>query len=67
MSFEETVRAMITDELDKRERKSELQPVAQFCKDKHISRVSLWRHEKQGRVKIVRIGSKLFINPDQFL
>ena len=66
-NLEDEIKKMISAELDRRSAATELQPVAKFCKDKNISRVSLWRHEKQGKIKIVRIGSKLFINPAQFI
>ncbi len=66
MSIEETIRAIVTDELDKREHKKDLVPVSTFCKAHNLSRITVWRQERQGKLKVVRIGRKVFIQPNQF-
>lgn len=67
MTIDEIIRKMIIEELDKRERKSELIPVADFCKEKKISRVTIWRAEKSGQIKLTRIGKSVFIDMNQFV
>jgi hypothetical protein len=67
MSLEESIRKIVKDEIEKRNQKTELVPVADFCKDKNLSRITIWRGEKQGKFKLTRIGRKVFINPQQFI
>lgn len=66
MSLEESIRKIVVDELSKHQ-PEELQSISEFCKAKKISRITLWRAEKEGRIKLVRIGRKVFINPGQFV
>ena len=66
-SIEETIRQIVADELSKRQQNEELQSVSDFCRTKHISRVTLWRAEKEGRIKLVRIGRKVFVPSQQFV
>lgn len=66
MTIDEIVRKIINDELDKHQRKSEIVPVADFCKAKKISRVTIWRAEKNGQIKLTRIGKSVFIDINQF-
>lgn len=65
MSLEESIRKIIAEELN-RHPVNDLQPVAEFCELKNISRVTLWRAEKEGKIKLTRIGRKVFVNPNQF-
>ena len=58
---------MINAELDRRAAATELVPMDLFCQQKKISRVTMWRKEKEGTVKVIRIGKKLFVNPTQFV
>lgn len=67
MTLDETIRMMINEELDKRERKTDLVRISDFCKSKNISRTTLWRAEKEGRLTMTRIGKKVFINMNQFI
>jgi len=66
MNIEETIRQIVKDELRKQEKHSSLTPVAKFCEDHNVSRVTLWRAEKKGRLKTVRIGRKVFVDDNQF-
>lgn len=66
MSIEEHIRKIVAEELVKLQQKVELVPIAEFCKAKKISRGTLWRAEKEGRVKLTRIGARVFINQEQF-
>lgn len=65
MSLEESIRKFIAEELD-RQPVNDLQPVAKFCESKNISRVTVWRAEKEGKIKLTRIGRKVFVNLNQF-
>lgn len=65
MSLEESFQKFIADQLSKRQ-PEELKSVPDFCKEKKISRVTLWRAEKRGEVKLTRIGRRVFINTNQF-
>ena len=65
MSLEENIRKIVVDELSKRQ-PEELQSVTEFCKAKKISRITIWRAEKEGKIKLARIGKRVFINPHQF-
>lgn len=65
-AIEETIRQIVADELNKHHQREELQSISEFCKAKKISRITVWRAEKEGRLKLVRIGRKVFINPGQF-
>ena len=66
MDFEKSIRQIVSEELDRRSPAVSLQPVAKFCKEHDLNRVTVWRGEKEGRWKVVRIGRKCFINPGQF-
>lgn len=66
MNLEESIRKIVVDELDKRQSPSELIPVSEFCKKQKLSRVTVWRAEKEGRIKLDRIGKKVFVNQAQF-
>jgi hypothetical protein len=66
MNLEENIRKIVADELDKRQQQVEFIPVADFCKSRKISRITIWRAEKEGKIKLSRIGKKIFINPNQF-
>lgn len=65
MSLEENIRKMIADEMG-RAKSVELVPVDEFCEQKEISRTTLWRSEKRGQIKLVRIGRRVFIDVSQF-
>jgi len=41
-------------------------PIAEFCAKTKTWRSTIWRLEKRGEVKLIRIGRSVFINPDQF-
>jgi len=62
MNIEETIRAIVQDELNKREVTPQLIPAQQFCQEKGLSRATLWRAEKEGKVKLFRIGRRIFID-----
>lgn len=64
--LESLIRQIVADELAKTQRMGELQSIAEFCKARKISKVTLWRAEKQGRIKLVRIGKRVFIDSTQF-
>jgi len=66
MNLEESIRQIISEELDKRNQVDNLVPLAQFCKEKNLNRVTLWRAEKEGRIQLSRIGKKIFVNQSQF-
>jgi len=65
--LETSIKQMINAELDRRAAATELVPMDLFCQQKKISRVTMWRKEKEGTVKVIRIGKKLFVNPTQFV
>lgn len=64
--FEEMIREIVRDELKKEQDRNNVISVAEFCRINGISRATMWRHEKSGKAKIVRIGRKVFIDPAQF-
>lgn len=66
MSLEQTIRNMISEELDKRQQSDNLIPMSEFCAKKNLSRTTIWRNEKQGEIKLTRIGRKIFIDQSQF-
>jgi len=66
MNLEESIRKIVSDELDRREQSSKLTPQDQFCKDKNLSRTTLWRARRSGQLETVNIGRKVFINEKQF-
>jgi predicted DNA-binding transcriptional regulator AlpA len=70
MGLEENLRKIVSDllreELDKLHRSDDLIPVSEFCRQKGLSRTTIWRQERQGQLRIVRIGRRLFINSAQF-
>ena len=65
-NFETLIRQIVHEELSKRSDETELVSVPEFCRKHAISRVTLWRAEKEGRVKVTRIGKRVFLNPNQF-
>ena len=66
MNLEQSIRQIVCEELDKRTQTDTLIPLAQFCKEKNLNRVTVWRAEKEGRIKLDRIGKKIFVNQTQF-
>jgi 3,4-dihydroxy-2-butanone 4-phosphate synthase len=67
MTIEETIRLIVVQELEKREGSNDLVPVAEFCEKKNISRITLWRAEKSGKLNLKRIGRKVFVNANQIV
>ncbi|UYN88140.1 MAG: hypothetical protein KIT51_07815 [Cyclobacteriaceae bacterium] len=67
MSLEENIRKIVAEEIQKAGKQSDLVPLAEFCKEKNLSRVTVWRAEKQGKMKLTRIGKKVFVSPQQFI
>lgn len=43
-----------------------LLPLEDFCKQKKISRITVWRAEKRGQIKLTRIGKRIFVDLSQF-
>lgn len=66
MNLEESIRKFIAEEVS-RQPVNDLQPVLEFCRSKNISRVTIWRAEKQKKIKITRIGRKVFVPLSQFV
>lgn len=66
MNLEETLQQMISVELDKREQANQIVPVQKFCEQHNISRTTLWRAARDGRVQTVNIGRKVFVKSNQF-
>lgn len=66
MNIEETIQHMITEELDRREKSTAMVSVEQFCKEHKISRTTLWRAEREGKLQTSRIGRRVFIKTNQF-
>jgi len=66
MNLEESIRKIANEEFDKRQTQSNLVPVEEFCKQKNISLITVWRAEKSGKLKLSRIGKKVFVNQSQF-
>lgn len=64
MNIEETIREMITVELDKRDQKNQIIPVQKFCEQNNISRTTVWRSIKNGSLQASYIGKKVFIKTD---
>ncbi|MFZ2904601.1 MAG: hypothetical protein WAZ98_00230 [Cyclobacteriaceae bacterium] len=64
MNFEETIREMITAELEKRDQKNQIVPVQKFCEQHDISRTTVWRAIKNGRIQASYIGKRVFIKTD---
>jgi 3,4-dihydroxy-2-butanone 4-phosphate synthase len=67
MTIEETIRQIVIQELQNREGSNDLVPVAEFCQKKNISRVTLWRAEKSGKLNLKRIGKKVFVSANQIV
>jgi hypothetical protein len=65
-SLEQQIRSIVADEISKRKGESNLVAIADFCKSKNISRVTLWRSEREGKTKLVRIGSRVFVDENQW-
>jgi hypothetical protein len=66
MNIEESIRKIVTEELDKRQSQGDIVPLEEFCRTKGISRVTVWRAERSGKLKLTRIGTKVFVNKSQF-
>lgn len=66
MNFEETIQKMISEEFDRREKSASIIPVAEFCKTHNLSRVTVWRAEREGKLQTTRIGRKVFVKANQF-
>jgi hypothetical protein len=66
-NIEESIRTIVVEELAKLGAGNKMVPVAEFCRKHGISRVTIWRAEKEGRLKVTRIGKKVFVNPNQFV
>lgn len=66
-NIETLIRKIVSEELDKAKLNTELVSVTEFCNRHGLNRVTLWRAEKEGRVKVVRIGTRVFLNPNQFI
>ncbi len=62
MSIDEQIRKIVVEELEKR-LTPELIPVPEYCRKNNIHRSTVWRAEKEGKVKLYRVGKKVFINP----
>lgn len=67
MTLDEHIRKIVAEELAKHQSSADIVPVAEFCKVKNIHRNTVWRAEKEGRIKLIRLGKKVFINPQQFI
>lgn len=65
-SIEETIRKIVGEEIDKRDRIVNLTDIDTFCREKGVSRVTLWRQRKAGQLKTINIGSRIFIDMNQF-
>lgn len=63
---EKSIKQLIAEELDRRQKENELISLADFCSRFNVSRTTVWRAEKGNKLKCVRIGKKIFINPNQF-
>lgn len=63
--LENIIQEMVSRELAKHQ-SNELIPISEFCRQAKVSRITLWRQEKQGMIKLTRIGRKVFVNPQQF-
>lgn len=67
MSLEQTIRNMISEELDKRLNQGpDYRSVADACQKLDLSRTSLWRGIKKGEVKSITIGNRRLIDINQF-
>ena len=66
MNLEESIRKIVVEEIDKRQQKDEYVPIAEFLQSKKLSRLTIRRQELEGKVKLIRIGKRVFINPSQF-
>jgi hypothetical protein len=64
MSIEDTIRTIVVEELAK-QAGTAITPLADFCEKKNISRVTIWRAEKSGKLKLKRIGRKVFVDESQ--
>lgn len=67
MTLDEHIRKIVAEELAKIQTPKELISVTEFCKKRNINRSTVWRAEKEGKVNLIRIGKKTFINPEQFI
>jgi hypothetical protein len=65
MSIEDQIQKIVNECVSSRHAVN-LVEASDFCQKKNISRVTLWRAEKRGEVKLTRIGRRVFINLDQF-
>lgn len=65
MDFETHLRQLVAEEISKQQ-PSDLVPLEEFCEQKSISRITVWRAEKRGELKLTRIGKRVFVNTRQF-
>ncbi|MFN5169602.1 MAG: hypothetical protein ACK5DD_08255 [Cyclobacteriaceae bacterium] len=64
--FEQSIRDIVRQEMAAAQTPVQV-PVEKYCKERGLSRVTIWRAEKRGSGlpdghKIVRIGKKVFID-----
>lgn len=64
--LEKIIREIVGDELDKRQQTINLMSVSEFCKKHSFNRTTVWRLEKQRKIKTVRLGKKVFVDLNQF-
>ncbi len=65
MDLEHQIRKIVQDELNKIEHMPRLVPLQKFCDDLGINRVTIWRAEKEGRLQLTRIGTRIFVDANQ--
>jgi len=65
MSLEQQIREIVKQEIDKDHTAPRLVPLQKFCNDLGLDRKTLWRAEKEGRIKVQRIGTRIFIDANQ--
>lgn len=66
MTIDESIRRIAAEEVAKFMKPVNLTPVPEFCKQVGIDRKTLWRAEKQGKLKLTRIGDRTFVDTNQF-
>ena len=60
------IRKIIIEELGNREQNNLIHQ-SDFCKNNNISRTTIWRMQKEGKLKIIKLGRKVFIQTNQFI
>jgi hypothetical protein len=65
ITVERYLRGMVAD-LVREHQPPNLIPLEQFCREKKISRSTVWRAEKRGELQLTRIGTRVFVNLQQF-